>query len=202
MTIVIIGVRTRIVEDADMKVSAATAAANRRRITKHAARMFRQRGLAGVGVDALTKAAGLSHGSLYSRFGSRDRLVQEAVAEAFAGFAGGIGGEPGLESFVERYLSAEHRDDPGAGCVVAALGCEIPHQSRKVRHAFTEGVKKSIARMGTRLAERDARRAGEDAALTATATMIGAMVLARAVDDRALSDRILRASRAHVLGKS
>jgi TetR/AcrR family transcriptional regulator, transcriptional repressor for nem operon len=185
-----------------MKVSAKTAAANRRRITKHAARLFRQRGLAGVGVDALTKAAGLSHGSLYSRFGSRERLVQEAVAEAFASFAAATGGELGLEEFVEFYLSAEHRDDPGKGCIVATLGCEIPHQSKKVRHAFTEGVKTSIARMCARLARHDAGRAGEDAALTAMATMMGAMVLARAVDDRALSDRILRAGKAHLLGKS
>src|ERR1700722_11842515 len=65
-----------------MRVSKEKAAENRERILTEAARLFRERGLSGVGVDALTDAAGLTHGSLYSQFGSKDRLAAEALSHA------------------------------------------------------------------------------------------------------------------------
>ena len=65
-----------------MRVSKEKAAENRERILTEAARLFREHGLSGVGVDALTDAAGLTHGSLYSQFGSKDRLAAEALSHA------------------------------------------------------------------------------------------------------------------------
>jgi len=180
-----------------MRVSREKAAENRERILSAAARLFRERGLSGVGVDALTEAAGLTHGSLYSQFGSKDRLAAEALEYALAGTAARMDRIGDLADYAARYLSAAHRDAPGGGCSLAALGCEMPRQSEPVRHVFTEGVRRVTARLAALLPGRDKRRR-EDGALAVMATMVGALVLARAVDDPELSDRILAVSRARL----
>jgi TetR/AcrR family transcriptional repressor of nem operon len=183
-----------------MKVSREKAAENRARILTEAARLFRERGISGVGVDALTEAAGLTHGSLYSRFGSKERLAAEAIAEALAGSAdrllppGARQGPDALGALAARYLSARHRDAPGAGCALAALASEAPRQGPAVRRALTEGLRGFAARL-VPLLPRRGRLAPEDEALAVVATLVGGLVLARAVDDPALSDRILDASR-------
>src|SRR5690349_714182 len=114
-----------------MRVSKEKAAENRTRILTEAARLFRERGLSGVGVDALTEAAGLTYGSLYSQFGSKERLAAEALAHALASSPAhrvSESEESALARFVSRYLSARHRDAPGHGCALAALGGEVPRQ--------------------------------------------------------------------------
>ena len=185
-----------------MRVTKEKAAENRARILAAAARLFRERGLSGVGVDALGEAAGMTHGSLYSQFGSKERLAAEALAEALARGAGKAAledaapGSGALRGFVARYLSARHRDEPGQGCALAALGCEIPRQPPAVRRAFTEGLRATVGRIARLLPE--GRRAREEEALAVMAALVGAMVLARAVDDPALSERILAAARDHL----
>src|SRR5437764_14979813 len=84
MTIAIIFVKTRDSGPPNMRVSKDQAAENRERILKAASRLMREHGISGVGVDALAEAAGMTHGSLYSQFGSKERLVEEAVAHAIA----------------------------------------------------------------------------------------------------------------------
>jgi TetR/AcrR family transcriptional regulator, transcriptional repressor for nem operon len=183
-----------------MRVSKEKAAENRARILDVAARLFRERGVSGVGVDALMDEAGLTYGSLYSHFGSKDRLTAEAVEHAFSSFGVKFGAIKNLNTYVAEYLSREHRDNPGSGCTVAAIGCEIPHQGKTVRQVFTAAAKRSMARLSALLPGRDAR-AREDDALAMLATLSGAMVLARAVDDPELSDRILAACRARLTRK-
>jgi TetR/AcrR family transcriptional repressor of nem operon len=142
----------------------------------------------------------MTHGSLYSQFGSKERLAAEALAEALAGSAGRTALEdaaPGtgaLGGFVARYLSARHRDQPGQGCALAALGCEIPRQPPAVRRAFTEGLRATVGRIA-RLLPEGRRQAREEEALAVMAALVGALVLARAVDDPALSERILAATK-------
>jgi TetR/AcrR family transcriptional repressor of nem operon len=180
-----------------MRVSREKSAQNRERILNEAARLFRERGLDGVGVDALTEAAGLTHGSLYSQFGSKEQLSAQALERAFAGAAAKAPPGESLSSFAARYLSARHRDAPGDGCTLAALGCEMPRQGAAVRSAFTQGLQGSIARLAA-LLPAGAKKQREDQALACLATLVGALVLARAVDQPALSDRILSAGRAHL----
>src|ERR1700761_7311989 len=103
-----------------MRVSKAEAAANHERILTEAARLFREQGL-NVGVDALTQAAGLTHGSLYSRFGSKEALAAEAVTHAFARTAEKWGGIASVSKYADAYLSVDHRDFRGDGCTVSAL---------------------------------------------------------------------------------
>ena len=97
-----------------------------------------------------------------------------------------------LEDYVGRYLAADHRDRRGEGCVMAALAAEIPRQAAPVRHGFTATVRAMMARIARLVAD---RRAPEDEALAIMATMVGALMLARAVDEPDLSDRILDAAR-------
>jgi TetR/AcrR family transcriptional repressor of nem operon len=177
-----------------MRVSKERAAENRERILREAARLFRERGLSGVGVDEVAAAAGLTYGSLYSQFGSKDAMTAEAVQHAFAEFARQMSSKKGMASFVAQYLSTAHRDDPGQGCTVATLASEMPRQSKSVRRVFTENIKGTIARIGARL-KADHANAREDDVLAAIATLVGAMVMARAVDDPALSKKILAAAR-------
>jgi TetR/AcrR family transcriptional repressor of nem operon len=188
-------------QGATVRVSKEQAAENRTRILTEAARLFRERGLSGVGVDALTEAAGLSHGSLYSRFGSKERLMQEALGHALSTSALARvpedGGPAVLAAAVERYLALSHRDAPGQGCAVAALGCEMPRQSNALRQVFTDNIRERMERLSTCLPEGGKR--AEDRVLAMLAGLVGAMVLARAVDDRELSDRILAATKAELL---
>jgi TetR/AcrR family transcriptional repressor of nem operon len=142
----------------------------------------------------------MTHGSLYSQFGSKESLAAEALTEALARSAGkavledAAPGEGALRGFVARYLSARHRDEPGQGCALAALGCEIPRQPPAVRRAFTEGLRATVGRIA-RLLPKGRRQAQEEEALAVMASLVGALVLARAVDDPALSERILAAAR-------
>jgi TetR/AcrR family transcriptional regulator, transcriptional repressor for nem operon len=182
-----------------IKISKEAAADNRQRIIKSAARLFRERGLFGVGVDELAAAAGLSSGSLYNNFRSKDGLTVEAVEDAFADFASTMSGNRDLTAYVAAYLSSDHRDNRGGGCVVATLGCEIPRQSQGVRASFTDGVNKLVARMQARLGPEQADDAGEEAAWMTMAMLVGTMILARAVDDPILSDRILAQGQARLL---
>jgi TetR/AcrR family transcriptional regulator, transcriptional repressor for nem operon len=179
----------------DMRVSKEQAAENRERILKAASRLMRERGISGVGVDALTEAAGMTHGSLYSQFGSKERLVEEAVAYAIATKERELPEAFTLSDYVSEYLSAAHRDQPGSGCPFAALCCEMPRQSQGVRDRFTVGVRGMIALLSGRMGSALKQRQRDEEALATVASLVGALVLARAVSDPKLSNDILRATK-------
>jgi TetR/AcrR family transcriptional regulator, transcriptional repressor for nem operon len=179
----------------DMRVSKEKAAENRERILKAASHLMRERGISGVGVDALTEAAGMTHGSLYSQFGSKERLVEEAVGYAIAAKGREVPEAFSLNDYVSEYLSAAHRDGPGSGCPFAALCCEMPHQSKGVRERFTAGVRGMIGKLNERMGSGLKQRQRNDKALATVASLVGALVLARAVNDPELSDDILRATK-------
>jgi TetR/AcrR family transcriptional regulator, transcriptional repressor for nem operon len=178
-----------------MRVSKDKAAENRGRILKAASRLMRERGISGVAVDALTEAAGMTHGSLYSQFGSKERLVEEAVADAIAAKGQEVLEVSTLGDYVSEYLSAAHRDRPGSGCPFAALGCEIPRQSRAVRERFTAGLRGMVRWLSSRMGSGIKQRQRDEEALATVASLVGALVLARAVSDPKLSDDILRSTR-------
>src|SRR6266536_1065894 len=159
-----------------MKVSREQAAQHRERILEAAAQRFRERGFDGIGVADLMKEAGLTHGGFYGHFSSKDDLIAEACARALAQslarwhkVADRASGDP-LSALAGAYLTSSHRDNPGAGCVLAALG---PGKSKAARR---------------------------QEAISTWATLVGAIVIARAVDDRALSREILDAGLASVRG--
>lgn len=178
-----------------MRVSKVKAAENRGRILKAAGRLIRERGISGAGVDALTEAAGMTHGSLYSQFRSKERLVEEALHHVIR--EKGLDGENAitLSRYVSNYLSAEHRDLPGQGCPMAALCSEMGRQSSGARSQFTDGLKGMTRQIGSRLSPALKPKQRDDEALATVAALVGALVLARAVNDTKLSDDILRATK-------
>jgi TetR/AcrR family transcriptional repressor of nem operon len=181
-----------------MRVSKEKAAQNRQDIVTAAARLFRERGVSATGVDAITEDAGLTHGAVYSQFGSKEAIAAEAIRLAFTGskrrwqrLAERKGVEKAFAAIVANYLSRDHRDAPGQGCVVAALGSEIARQPQSVREAFTEEFKNGLAFLAEVMPGDDSSGRYEDA-IAAFAGMAGALILARAVSDETLSDLILK----------
>jgi TetR/AcrR family transcriptional repressor of nem operon len=191
-----------------MRVSKERAAQNRERILISAARLFREHGIAATGVDSITQDAGLTHGGLYSHFGSKEAIAAEAIRFALARSQRvwqrameRNPGKRGLPAIVDSYLSAAHRDAPGTGCVVAALGTDIARQPRRVRQAFTEEIKDDLEFLSRLMAKSD-RSCGYEDAIVAFAAMIGALILARAVDDKVLSDLILKSTAKRVIKRA
>lgn len=178
-----------------MRVSKEQAARNRERILQAASRLMRERGISDVGVDALTEAAGMTHGSLYSQFGSKERLVEEALAYAISAKRQAVPEALALSDYVSEYLSTTHRDMRGSGCPMATLCCEMPRQSKAVREQFTAGLKSMIGWVSGRMDSGIKERQRDEKALATVASLIEVVVIARAVSDPKLSDNILRATR-------
>ena len=159
-----------------------------------AAARIRQDGTTAPSVAEIMQSAGLTHGGFYKHFDSRDELVAEAVERTFAesqeATAAVIdGAEDPLAAFVDWYVSPEHRDNPASGCGVVALGADASRADPRVRAAYTEQVKRYLAQLKQLL--------GDDAkAAVALSTLVGAVLVARAVDDPALSDEIIADVRA------
>ncbi|MGB9379791.1 TetR/AcrR family transcriptional regulator [Candidatus Binatus sp.] len=188
-----------------MRVSKEKVAQNRERILTSAARLFREHGIGETGVDAITGDAGLTHGGLYSQFGSKEAIATEAIRFALARgkrvWQRALERNPGkraLPAIVDGYLSRAHRDAPGSGCVVAALGTDIARQPRRVRQAFTREIKDDLEFLSRLMPNGDHSRSYEDA-IVAFASMAGALILARAVSDETLSDLILKSTAKRVI---
>jgi len=177
-----------------MKVSREQMAENRRRILEVASRLFKDKGIDAVSVAEVMKAAGMTHGGFYGHFTSKDDLVAQALAHALAADSFGDGD---FSSFVRSYLAPRHRDNPGNGCPTAGLAAVIRHQTPAALAAMSEGLRAQIARIEQALPDKgiaDRRRA----AIGSWAAMIGAVILARAVDDPQLSDEVLEQTRAWI----
>ena len=177
--------------------SSAEKAKTHKRIVSIASKKFREEGLAGVGIAALMKEAGLTVGGFYKHFDSRDDLVAEAVSSAFGGWkrrvdAAASGGPSlSLAKLIDDYLNAAHRDDPGTGCAFSALAPEIARSGKRTRALTTEQVRNDIQLIAGLIPARDAHAVRSQAILTLSA-LVGAMSLARAVSDEALSREILK----------
>jgi TetR/AcrR family transcriptional repressor of nem operon len=179
-----------------MKVSREQAALNRERIVDTAARLFRENGYDGIGVADLMKAAGLTHGGFYGHFTSKEDLLAEACAKAMDGSVArwqqlAQQAPASLASLARHYLTPAHRDHPGPGCAVAALGPDVSRVGPAVRHAMTQGVRAQIDVLAGTADGTPAQQRQQ--AMAAYAAMVGGLVLARAVDDPALSEQIMAA---------
>lgn len=171
--------------------------AMRANILELAARALRRDGLSGVSIPGLMKAAGLTHGGFYGYFESRDELVGQAILLAAQQTGARVLSEEvgGLTAMLAGYLSEEHVNHPELGCVVAALGTEAPKQAAPVRRAFAEAARGLLRAVDKHIAPRRRGAAVTDEGLRLAAQMVGAVVLARLVDDGALARRLLAAAR-------
>lgn len=169
----------------------------RAKIVKVASKALRASGLAGVSIPALMKRVGLTHGGFYAHFEDRDALVAEAIVAAAEQTANSVFAEgKSLDESLSLYLSPEHLTQPAHGCVVAALGADGEKHSAPVRGAFATAARALIARVQKKLDPESDPEQPTDEALVRTATIVGAVVLARLVKDDTLAQRVLAAARA------
>ncbi len=189
-----------------MRVSREQATENRQRILEVAGRLFREKGFEGVGVDGIMEEAGLTHGGFYGHFASKADLADQACAAALEKSAerwkrlADSAPKTALAEIARSYLSTKQRDNPGGGCVMAALGGEVARRSDAVRATLTEGV---WARLGILEGVVGGRTKGErrEIAIATLSGLVGAMVLARVVNDPTLSDEILAGAAAALSGQ-
>jgi TetR/AcrR family transcriptional repressor of nem operon len=179
-----------------MRVSREQFTENRQRILDVAARLFREKGLEGIGVDGIMREAGLTHGGFYGHFDSKADLAEQACAIALGRSAERWEAltrsrpDAGLAEIARSYLSKRHRDNPGGGCVFAALGSDVARRSDAVRTTVSQGVQAQLGIL-ERVAGGRSKSARRKQAITTLSGLVGAMVLARLVDDAALSNEIL-----------
>ena len=178
------------------------------RIVKKAAVLLREKGAHGVGVADLMKEAGLTHGGFYAHFDSREALVIEAFGyamdrstERWRQIAAQTPPDKRLAMIVDSYLTAVHRDDPGHGCAVPALGSEISRESPRTRKAFATKLDQMLDMIAEQMGDVP-RKTARKQAMAMLATMAGTLLLARIAGNGELSDEILAAGREASLGQA
>jgi TetR/AcrR family transcriptional regulator, transcriptional repressor for nem operon len=166
----------------------------RRHILDVASAQFRESGIAAVGLAGIMSEAGLTNGAFYSHFSSKEDLVREVLTDALTrreerhktNLENGVA----LETTIRDYLSTRHRDRAGTGCPTAALVAEIARHPKTTRDAFTTKMSDIIALMAEQIGQGSAEQRRRKA-ITIYSTMVGALQLSRAVNDRKLSEEIL-----------
>jgi TetR/AcrR family transcriptional regulator, transcriptional repressor for nem operon len=174
------------------------------RIVDAAARAIRRSGYNGTGVADIMKDAGLTHGGFYAHFPSRQAMLAEAADRAgsesvamMERIAAKLPQQQALPAMLQAYLSKEHLEGIETGCAAAALGSEMPRQTPEVRRAATRRIKEMID-LVARHSPDWGQPSAHERALVTVATMVGALMLARAVDEPKLSDGLRESALRHL----
>jgi TetR/AcrR family transcriptional regulator, transcriptional repressor for nem operon len=191
-----------------MRKSKEESAETRKRIVEAASAEFRRHGIDGTGLAGLMAAAGLTHGGFYKHFESKEQVVEEALALAIEAMVEEIRrtslASPrsrGLRVAIKDYLSIEHRDNAAGGCPFVALAGEVAREGDAVRSAATTGFLDMVDVIATRLGG-VSLEADRKEALAIASMMIGAVTMARTVNDPDLSASILRQAYKHLTRSS
>lgn len=172
-----------------------------------AAQKFCANGIHETGLASVMEAAGLTQGGFYRHFESKDRVLAESLESAsralvdnMSRVAGDEAKGAGLDSLVAAYLSPEHRDNVAEGCPYAALSSELARGSEEVRQVATQGLAAVVDAIAMQTGDSSAA-SGRDDAMFILATMVGALSLARMVDNPAFSDALLKQARERLLSR-
>jgi TetR/AcrR family transcriptional regulator, transcriptional repressor for nem operon len=186
---------------------------NREKIVTAAGEGFRQRGIDGVGIEQLMKSAGMTHGGFYNHFASKDALALEVLHQGFTDSLAALdatreahpdSARAALHAMVDRYVSAEHRDHPEAGCASAALvsdagrhGVDAQAEYRRGLNGYFEAIADMLVERGRESGNELAPAEARERAVALFSQMVGALLLSRAIADAApeLSDEVLAANR-------
>ncbi|PBC10260.1 TetR/AcrR family transcriptional regulator [Mesorhizobium sp. WSM3859] len=182
-----------------MRVSRTQAAQNRETVIDVASRLFREHGFDGIGLKDLMKGAGLTQGAFYKQFASKEELealasrrALEHASRRWSDAAAKNRKDP-LGSVIEFYLSAGHREERMDGCPVVALGSDAARQGSDVKASFEAGIRKYLGLLGGWVGDAHGEDS-RDKAMAVLSTMVGAVVLSRAVNDKQLSKQFLHAA--------
>lgn len=182
-----------------MRVSRAQAEENKQTVIDVASRLFREHGFDGIGLKDLMEGAGLTQGAFYKQFASKDDLVaqasERALESAFARWLSAAANDPQdpLGSVIAFYLSMQHRSERMEGCPIVALGADAARQGTDVKASFEAGIKRYLELVGGWVGGSDNQESSARA-MAILSTMVGALILSRAVNDKRLSKKILQAS--------
>src|SRR5215207_2475157 len=168
----------------------------RDRIVKAASRLFRKDGIAAVGLAKIMAEAGLTVGTFYTHFKSKEALLRESLLRSLDArheeFEQVLHAAD-LETVVRAYLSPQHRDTSGTGCPIAALASEVARHPRATRHAFASHNAPTLDALAGWLSSRQGRAVARADAAAFLGLLAGTLQLARATPDRVESDAILEA---------
>jgi len=168
----------------------------RERILEVASRLFREHGIAAVGLAKIMSEAGLTVGTFYTHFKSKEALVRESLLRSLDARHEEL--EQLLhtseaEVLIRAYLCPEHRDEPGAGCPIAALAPEVARHPRATRQTFAAHNARTLDALAGWLSSRNGKNVDRYDAAAFLGLLSGTLQLARATPDRAESDAILEA---------
>src|SRR5438067_4377383 len=186
-----------------MRVSRVQAAENRQTVINVASRLFSERCIDGIGLKDLMEGAGLTQGAFYKQFGSKEDLAVEASKRALESAAhrwsdaAAANPDDPLGAVIGFYLSGEHREEKMDGCPIVALGSDAARQGSDVKAAFETGIKAHLELLGDLIGEADGEKFN-DKAMAILSTMVGALILSRAVNDNQLSKQFLQATASSV----
>ncbi|MHC8395388.1 TetR/AcrR family transcriptional regulator [Pseudomonas sp. LB3P93] len=168
-----------------MKISKEKSEANRAALVETASRLFREKGIDGVGVAEISKSAGLTHGALYAHFPSKEALAAEALAWSLEQgnaklYTNTVDGEPDLDRFLSEYLAVDNRDNYAEHCAMAASASEIGRQDAAISAKYTEGYMVLVRAFERRVAANNPEVDALATAMGIVAAMVGSLSVARA----------------------
>jgi TetR/AcrR family transcriptional regulator, transcriptional repressor for nem operon len=188
-----------------MRISKEKAAENRAALVRAASKLFRERGIDGVGVAEISKEAGLTHGALYAHFRSKEELALEALAygldqTASRMYSSTVNGMPDLGSYLDDYLSADALYDYASRCPMSASASEIGRQDKATSARFAEGYMVMVRAFERQIADNEPGTDALARAMVVVATMIGSIAIARgaAKGNPQVSEQVLKAARAMI----
>jgi len=187
-----------------MRVSRIQAAENRQTVVNVASRLFRERGFDGIGLKDLMERAGLTQGAFYKQFASKEDLAAQASRRALESAshrwsaAAASNPKDPLGAVIAFYLSPEHRKERMDGCPIVALGSDAARQGIDVKASFEAGIREYLEMLGTWVGDAEGEEPGGKA-MAILSTIVGAVLLSRAVNDKRLSKRFLQAAAESVL---
>lgn len=168
----------------------------RERILEAASRLFREQGIDSVGLAKVMAEAGLTVGTFYTHFKSKEALLREALLHSMKARKDGIHRDlldGNLECAVRAYLSPAHRDQAGGGCPAAALAPEVARRPRATRKALATNLEPTLGALSACLSKRRGATVSDAETTALFGLLVGSLQLARATPDPKESDAILEA---------
>lgn len=192
-----------------MGVSKQQAIENKKAIVAAAEKLFRERGVAAVGLAELTKTAGFTQGGFYNHFKSKDALVaavmekamEDGAAQLLAGLhASKTKAMDPMKQHVKGYLSPDHRADIEAGCPLTAFAGDVRRLGKDARRSYAHGLAWNFDQLASVIDGKNPQQKRKKA-IALFSQMVGSLLLSRAVveTDPVLADEILKDVRQQLL---
>jgi TetR/AcrR family transcriptional repressor of nem operon len=195
-----------------MPYTAEHKAETRTRIIKSARRLFNRNGFADVTIDEIMDDAGLTRGGFYKHFAAKEDLYEVAVMQFICNelpeewqrkhIDPTARGKALARMIVEAYLSDDHYQDRDASCPMIALPSDVARGNGAVKGAFRQVLEMMVQVFEENAPRGAAGKGRREGALAIAATVVGGMVLARALDDEALGDQIRTAARHEIMART